>query len=206
MGEKMTPKSKPQLNIVEIQKILEANKIDRKKYPVCLINVRGYYLNSMGEKGKNDRGIYDDAFFWISTNGMMSFNGNSDPSRYRKGKGKGAEKGMAELICGVWLYQTGVHNGSSPHPAFRQAERVTVKRDGLEQDYLDTGWFGINIHRGGVNGTSSLGCQTVPTAQWPAFKELGYSELKRNGQKVFPYILIAETERRKGNYVAGGVL
>lgn len=186
------PATKPKLSQDEVLKIIKKSGVDSSKYPVCLVAIRGYYLNSMGKAGQNDRGLYDDAFFWVTPNGMMSFNGNTDPSSVRKGKGTGKSKGMAQLVDGVWYYKTGIHNGSVPHPAFRQADKVTVKRDGIDQDYFETGWFGINIHRGGNKSTSSLGCQTVPPAQWNAFKELGYGELKRFKQAVFPYILVEQ--------------
>lgn len=195
----MVPKSKPQALRTEIEAILKANKVSLDE--VCLVGIEGYYLDSMGEKGKNDRGIYDDAFFWVSPTCFASFNGNTDPSRYKKGKGKGASKGMAHLKDGVWEYKPGMHNGSVPHPAFRQADEVTVIRDG-DPDYEDVGWFGINIHRGGANSTSSLGCQTIPPDQWAAFKALGDLELKRRDQKTFKYIKISETNRRKGNLKA----
>jgi lysozyme len=39
--------------------------------------------------------------------------------------------------------------------------------------------FGINIHRGGWNGTSSEGCQTIPPDQWPAFIATVTDQVKR---------------------------
>lgn len=188
----LVPKSTPKAPHEKIEQIIKDHNIDREKYPVVLVGVRGYYLNTMGKAGENDRGIYDDAFFWCTPTAFLSANGNTDPSRFRKGKGTGKDKGMADMIAGTWMYKPGMHNGSVPHPAFRQADKVTVLRDG-DPDYLDTGMFGINIHRGGKNGTSSLGCQTVPPAQWDSFKTLGYSELTRHGQKEFPYILVENT-------------
>lgn len=198
MGRFMSvkPKSKPTLKAEDVLKILKANKVTDK---VCLVGVRGYYLDSMGAKGKNDRGVYDDAFFWVSPEGVISFNGNCDASKYRKGKGSGSEKGMASLNPGVWRYKTGIHYGANPHPAFRQAANVSITRDGTNGNYQDVLTTSINIHKGGANGTSSLGCQTVPSEQWAAFKELGYLLLKKYGlEKNFPYLLIEEENRRSG--------
>ena len=200
-NEPKTPETKtyskgngPRITREEVKKILEANGADTSE--VCLLGVRGYYLDSMGVEGKNDRGIYDDALIWYLPDGFMTYRANTDPSRYRKGHGtSNSTKGMASLKSGTWLYQMGMHNGSVPHPAFRQADKVTVMRDG-NPSYPDTGWFGINIHRGGRSGTSSLGCQTVPRETWDSFKSLGYNELKKYGQKVFHYVLIDEESRR----------
>lgn len=189
----LVPNSRPQMKKDQVEKILKAKGIDRDKFPVCVLAVRGYYLDSMGKKGVNDRGIYDDAVFIDSPTLFQSVNWNTDPSRYRKGRGKGAGKGMASLKLGTWLYQIGPHKGKSP--ACRQAEAVTVIRDGIDGDYEDTGWFGINHHWGG-RGTSSAGCQTAPPNQWPSYIQPLVAELKRYGQKVFKYVLIDEAERR----------
>lgn len=153
---------------------------------VLLFGCRGYFLNSMGAKGRNDRGIFDDAIFVLSPFVFASFNANTDPSIYRKGTGTGSKKGVANLKTGLWLYQKGLHKG---YQAFTQAAKVTVIRDG-SPDYEDTGYFGINIHKGGVNSTSSLGCQTIYSPQWASFKTLVYGELDRIKQKKFKYILV----------------
>ena len=52
-----TPKSKPQLTRENALKILKWKNIDLNKTPLVLLGVRGYYLDTMGVKGKNDRGI-----------------------------------------------------------------------------------------------------------------------------------------------------
>ncbi len=186
------PPKKPQLKEREILALLKNRGIIMFNHPVLLLGIRGYYKNSMGEVGKNDRGIYDDALIWvIRDKGVMAFNGNCDPSKYRKGFLFGVEKGMASLNEGIWKYQTGIHNGKIPHAAFRQYDKVKVTRDGNKGDYQDEGFFGINIHRGGANGTSSLGCQTVPPDQWNAFKELGYLAIKEANINHFSYVLIS---------------
>lgn len=189
----LIPSSRPQMSKGDVEKILKAKGIDRNKFPVCVLAVRGYYLDSMGVKGKNDRGIFDDAAFTDSPTLFGSVNFNTDPTSYRKGRGTGSSKGMASLKTGVWDYKIGSHKGKSP--AGNQAGPVTVIRDGIDGDYPDTGYFGINLHWGGA-GTSSLGCQTAPPAQWPSFINPLVAELKRYGQKVFKYVLIDEAERQ----------
>jgi hypothetical protein len=143
---------------------------------VALLGVRGYYLNTMGKRGKNDRGIYDDALFLLSPDAHVSFNANTDPSVYRKH--------IATLKTGLWKYKVGRHKG---YTALTQAAKVTVSRD---QEPEQTGYFGINIHKGSMKSTSSLGCQTIHPNQWAAFIALVQSELKKNKQTVIPYLLI----------------
>jgi lysozyme len=72
-----------------------------------------------------------------------------------------------------------------------QGGPVTVSRDGGQEE---TGWFGINIHKGSNRSVSSEGCQTIPPAQWPAFITLVETELKRNNAKTVSYVL---TQPRK---------
>lgn len=137
-----------------------------------LVFVRGYYDRTMGRPG-NDRGIYDDAAFVIGPNLFFAFNANADPGTVRKGEGTGAGKGMARLKPGVWrAWKFGHHKAGTPggHRALVQlADKVTVIRDGKTGDYEDTGFFGINVHKGGVTRTNSEGCLTIPPDQWPAF-------------------------------------
>jgi lysozyme len=152
--------------------------------PMFVVGIRGYYRDTMGAKGKNDRGIYDDAIFVVGPETFAAFNANTDPSRHRPG--------IASLISGVHPYKPGNHGISKPgggYPAFRpntKGEVLPVMRDG--QDGIKQG-IAINIHKGSRNSTSSLGCQTLPPAQWDAFYALTRSEMKKAGQKNFDYIL-----------------
>ena len=188
------PGQRPRFTREDAEKILKAHGVSLSNEPLALIGIRGYYLNSMGEINTNDRGIYDDAAAWITETGFITFNFNTDPSRFRAGEGFGDAKGMATLIPGVWYYERGIHKD---YYAFTQAAKVMVSRDGYLQDYCEAGWFGINIHRGGYSTTSSLGCQTVPPDQWQTFRDFGFNELRRYATRRFPYILINEEDRRK---------
>lgn len=194
--------NRPQITPVEVRKVLAHFGFNavQKGSPVVL-GIRGYFLNSMGAKGKNDRGIYDDAFVVALDDHCVNFNGNTDPSGYKTG--------IATLAKGIWKFIAGKHHLDSPAPrgyaAFRQLGDFTVTRDGKGDD---TGYFGINFHKGGENGTSSLGCQTVPPDQWEEFRDLIYGDMGINGAtvmsspdgvkgKVFTYILSDKAEVEK---------
>lgn len=177
--------NRPKLKSEELYAMLEQLNIDRKKYPLIIVGIRGYYRDSMGVPGKNDRGIYDDALFIDSPNVMASFNGNCDPST--------TKTGMANLAPGVYYAHCfGMHRGKYMALVQRKGE-VTVVRDGVAGTHK--GYFGINIHNGGWKTTGSLGCQTIYPEQWKAFIELATGEAKRlfnqDWDKVtIPYILI----------------
>lgn len=178
----ITPNTRPRITRKDAEAYLKGKKIS--PFEVILLGIRGYYLNTMGDVGVNDRGIYDDALCIMGPEAFVAFNGNTDPSIYRKR--------VAVLKTGVWQYKPGKHGitfnrPGYPYPAFVQADEVTVVRDGTG---LDAGWFGINIHRGSNTTTSSLGCQTVPPPQWDAFHALLNEQLKRVGQKTFKYVLV----------------
>ena len=178
----MIPKDRPRQNRKSTLEALAKNGVTEL---VCLFGIRGYYRDSMGVVGKNDVGMYDDAIIVISPNVHAAFNANTDPSRL--GWNAKAGKPMAQLKRGVWRYKVGKHglNRGNPYTALVQAVPVTVHRGDKEE----TGWFGINIHRGGFKSTSSEGCQTVVPEQWDSFITLVRSEMKRSNAKTIPYLL-----------------
>jgi lysozyme len=184
---KNLPASRPQRTNAEI----EALVLHKLPIAACvyLVGIRGYYEDTLGKPGQNDRGIYDDAFFVVSPRNFVSFNGNTDPSR--TGFNAKVGKGLAVLQTGVWIYKRGTHGvtGKNPYPAFVQASQVEVLRDGGKRE---RGFFAINIHRGGANSTSSEGCQTIPPAQWDEFYRALTGELDFYKQQTFPYVLLEE--------------
>ncbi len=177
------PSSRPQQTRAATTKQLEAQGITDG---FALLGVRGYYLKSMGSTTANDRGIYDDAILLVTPEAYVTFNANCDPSIFRKR--------IATLVPGVYTYKLGIHGLSKPkdkqYEALVQAGKVTVARDGAGDE---SGWFGINIHRGGQNSTSSEGCQTIHPSQWDGFVALVKQELKRAGRKTIPYVLITNS-------------
>jgi lysozyme len=175
---------------------------------VFLLGRRGYYRDSMGEKGQNDINIYDDAICLVTPQRCVPYNANTDPSR--------EHKGVALLQPGRWLYRLGIHGLSRPieqqYGALVQAGSVIVKRSGTEniilgeptdrwhKDYgysLGNGlWrgdnFAINIHKGSRTTTSSEGCQTIHPSQWGDFIEKVKATMAFYSLDRIPYIL---TER-----------
>jgi lysozyme len=181
-----SPKTRPRITAQDVEEIARKHGV---KDSVAIVGIRGYYLRTLGNPKKNDRGIWDDCIAVISPTAFAAYNGNTDPSFWRKG--------IASLVEGVHQYRKGKHGISrgNPYPALRPAnpsESLPVTRDG--QLGRSQG-VAINIHRGGsINSTSasvtsSLGCQTIPKEQWPSFVNLVYGEMDRYHQKTVPYVL-----------------
>jgi hypothetical protein len=164
--------------------------------------VRAYRRDTMGKPGVNDFGIWDDAMFYVSPTTFLAENANTDPSR--AGWNKNAGKPMAVLNTGCWPFRRGPHKGRTP--AFRQMTseearfrgapkdgRFTVTRTyapGDKRNYEETGYFAINIHPGGINGTSSEGCQTLLKDRADAFLRKVWDETEAAKVGVVWYMLI----------------
>lgn len=190
------PNTRPRLTSAELRELISPFNLDRDKYPLIIVGIRGYYLRTLGNPSTNDRNIYDDALFIDTPNVSASYNANTDPSVFRKALGK-KTKGVARLKPGAYFsYKFGLHQGKYLALVQRIAE-VTVIRDG-DPEYEDTGYFGLNIHKGSYNSTSSLGCQTVHPSQYNSFITLAKDQSLRFFGKdwnkaTIPYILFENT-------------
>ena len=186
------PKAKPKApSALVIRKATEAWADKHGTSPLperFVLAVRGYYSESIGESG-NDLSAYDDAFFIVTLTGMTAWNGNTDPSRY--GWNAKAGKYMARLKPGCWWFKSLIHRGN--YQAFGQGDNLVtverIKKDGSVAK-SESGEYGINLHLGGVNGTSSEGCLTLPPEQWSDFRRALNSMLNLAGLKRFALILI----------------
>lgn len=148
------------------------------------VAVRGYFRDSKGRAGRNDRGIYDDALFLLGPAGHDAYPFNVDPSRHRKGI---ASIRPNQAVC----YKPGLHGyrrKGGPYPAFRQHEKCWVHRDKGRDQF---GMFHVNLHRGGWNGTSSLGCMTVERGIWLTVRDKIKAHMKAAKQDTF-YVIVLE--------------
>lgn len=170
------PAQRPRKSREDVEKLARAAGITAGTY---LVGIRGYYHDDHSD---NQRGIYDDAIFLVTPQSFVAFNANVDPSVFRAG--------IAKLKAGVWSYKVGIHGLSKPkakqYTALVQDMPVTVIRDGKGPD---TGFFGINIHRGANGSTSSLGCQTIYPQQWDAFIAIVRRAITESGRHTIPYLL-----------------
>lgn len=199
----MTPKSRPKAPFEVVLQAAKEKWGEGSLPSVYLVGVRSYYRDSMGVPGVGDVGIYDDAIFLITPRGMRSANGNTDPSRL--GWNPGVGKPFAVLQTGVWWFRRGPHKGKIP--ALRQctdeeADSLGVPGEGEflversygqndPRNYMEKGYFAINMHPGGYGGTSSWGCQTIHPDQANDFLQAVWDESLSAKQSAIPYILIS---------------
>lgn len=156
---------------------------------VAVVAFRGYYLDTMGKPGENDRNLYDDCMCVVAPGVFVTFNANTDPTRFKQG--------VATLVPGLHYFKKGKHgittHADGGYNAFRPAtpdEALPVWRDGEDYGVKVFKGIAINIHRGGYTVTSSEGCQTVYPDQWNEFQTTVYDLMTKYNQKTLPYALI----------------
>lgn len=188
----VVPKSRPQKSREEVETILAPllGTLAPDKYPLVAFGLRGYYADSFGEKGKNDRGEWDDAIGWLDrrTGGFQIWNGNTDPTpKFRKGLGQIHAPQILQ-------FRIGKHKGRD---AFRQASTFLVDRDGTDAPVKAPVDCAFNWHDSlNPAKTSSEGCQTMPKDQFKAAREYGYVVVRQYYPKneTFPYLLVDLTQ------------
>lgn len=173
----ITPDQRPQISFDEA--VEYSRKFGMQAQPF-LLGLRGW-----ANPGQNVRGTYDDAICIVDVLNFETFNANTDPSKF----GRGVATVVAPQVC---LYKLGIHNlnkeKSKQYPALVQATEIAVTRDGLSAE--DTGFFGINIHRGGTTTPGSEGCQTIPPLQWDSFFLCVKDTMKMRNCTTIKYFLL----------------
>lgn len=155
---------------------------------VALLAIRGYYLNSMGARGRNDRRVYDDAICILTESEIFRYQANVDPSvnRYR----------VATLVPGV--YDVVKHRHKGRYASFQIVEDV-VRRDGISE--LDRGRHGINIHYDSEGlPTGSLGCLTLRKSQYWAFQKRLYALMDKHAKPSIKLLLIENVSKRTNSH------
>lgn len=201
----MLPPAKPRLSLADLESKIAPYAVNRALHPMIVVGLRGYYRDTMGAPGRNDRGIYDDAICLVTPNVFATFNGNTDPTSVDP------RLGLASLEPGAYYAHRFDLHGGKYLALCQRLGPVIVHRDltdsyaaGIDHDdyghSLGKGlWkgsgYGINIHKGGYGTTSSLGCQTIYPNQWDGFISLATAEAKRLfkdawRRTIIPYLLV----------------
>lgn len=173
-----------------------------------------YNLNIIGIRSNNKNKVtnkYDDALVVIYTNGKTTerliYAITTEPGKYYMTDKLGNSKGTAILVPGQYrgCWAIGKHNGK--YKALVQTKPVKVYRDNnkdkiydLNPKTIDTGVFGINIHRSNENWTRttvdmySAGCQVFASpSQFKSFMDICEKQRKLYGNS-FTYTLINEED------------
>ncbi len=100
---------------------------------------------------------------------------------------------MATVIAPqVVKYKIGTHNLNKPketqYQCLVQAGPIRVTREGIGE--VPPGFFGINVHRGGISTPGSEGCQTLPPSEWSEFMKVVWKTLQMRSIYVIDYLLI----------------
>lgn len=145
------------------------------------LDERPFALNIVGIRSLTKRSnSFDDELFALYKDHLNQwfihvFKATTDPGTYWLNNPM-KSAGTAILKAGQYRYKKGYHKNA--YRALIQADVVTVIRDYDRDSKLDlrngveeTGWFGINIHKAGVNGVAteinswSAGCQVLADAR-----------------------------------------
>lgn len=195
--------------------MININKaIELTKSQGGLVFTTPYYLNLFAVRDLSNPNKFNDnlIYYWYDKSGSLySVNVTkgytTDPGFTCLVKPQNV-KGCAILKEGWWrrLWKKGKHQGK--YTALVQANNCIVYRDNnrdhnFDLDRVDTGIFGINLHRANASMTStvvngwSAGCQVV--ADPKEFDQLMLAVTKANqaGQEYFSYMLVNKSTYEK---------
>ncbi len=172
---------------------------------------RPFELNIVGIRANNTvPNTFNDTIhvFFVGANGgwvNYSFNATTDPGTFWL-KNPLSPQGTAILKPGHYpgSHQIGLHRGKylalvqrKPLPVMRDADRNAMLN--FSSARVQTGMFGINIHRATASGTSlsvdkySAGCQVIASSRdFATFMQLCETHRRLYGN-IFSYTLIDET-------------
>ena len=172
------PPNKPRMGRSKIEEILIHSKVSLTV--ASLVFIRGYFLNTLGRRNKNDLNVYDDACFLISPSHFSSYNANTDPNRMFRGS-----RALAKVSLGVYQFYRGLHRGKyKALRAFPEGSKLSCTRNGRKSTCSY-----INIHKGSSNQwafnvTHSDGCFTIPSIQYGAWRLSTWLEMRNHTQDV----------------------
>jgi hypothetical protein len=178
----------------------------KKKGYVWFEGTKDYDLNIVGVRNSDTGNKVTNAFDDVITvsykkDGQWVYHewaNTTDPGTKGVKEFKNA-KGVARLVEGQYRgsHAVGLHQGK--YEALRQITPVKVYRDAdrnmvYDESRVDTGIFGINIHKAGVDSTFvenwSEGCQVFKrSAEFDAFMVIAKKAAAIHGNK-FTYTLI----------------
>ena len=152
-------------NIIQMKSVNTTLNFDSVN-ELHLLGITGWLNEKSVTNKKNE---YNDTILALWKN----IDGNKIVKKYTATTAPGTfsklynSKGDAHLVNGRYAYKKGKHNG---YDALVQAEEFTVWRDPeksgvrYENSLVESGWFGINLHAGGISkevSNWSAGCQVI---------------------------------------------
>ncbi len=202
---------KPKISREEVKKYIADAGIDLSQYKAgIIVAIRGYYMDTKGDKGENDVGIYDDVLIWYGHDRFDPILGNTDPSKV--GWNPGVGKPYAMLVPGIHYFIRGSHKNQAkalrqPHQEAAHGFRIpnsghfevyrARSEDQLKQHLApkESGYFAINIHAGGEreDRTSSWGCLTYKPSDGEDWMDMIWKETRKAPQDVIPLLLVDNT-------------
>ena len=196
--KRILPPSRPRRNEDKIKSILRAYGLDKTDKPV-LVFVRGYYLDTMGVTGQDDRNIYDDAAFlyWPNGGAVESFNANTNPSFIKRNG-----RSLAQLNLGSYRFYKGLHKGKySALRSYPEGVVLDCTREGKPSTCSH-----INIHKGSTKTEAedvvwSEGRLTIPDTQYLDFITRVYDSMTKAMIKVIEVVLVENRATNNGQAI-----